>query len=206
MGAIFLFSIILGAVFGVFYDVIRILRLMRPNNKKAKSKPKNDNNGKQKNVRLSIVRAGTVLTFVGDALFLSFCGVVFSVFVFYTNDGVFRGFMAVGAIIGFSVYYFTVGRLVMLVSEKIITAVRRAVAFAVSMVAKIMNIILIKPAKIIWKKLILFMLLPILRQIRRSCRLLFGILKVKLIILHEKKYIKTLIKGQNIQKNYQMSY
>ena len=152
------------------------------------------------------IRIGDVLTSLGDIVFLSLCGAIFSVFVFYTNDGRFRAFMAIGAIIGFFSYYFTVGRLVMLLSEKIINAVRKVVIFTVSFALGTVKRFLIKPIKFVLSKLFSLICMPIYTFIRRFYRSLFGIFKVKLIILREKKYVKLLIKEQNMQNDYQTSF
>lgn len=214
MGAIFVLSIALGTFFGAMYDLLRILRLMRPEkkDKKTKSKASNNVSGEKTNKSKEHmssgkikIRIGDIVTSLGDIVFLSLCGAIFSVFVFYANDGRFRAFMAIGAIIGFFSYYFTVGRLVMLLSEKIINAVRKVVIFTVSFAFGTVKRFLIKPIKFVLSKLFSLICMPIYTFIRRLYHSLFGIFKIKLIILREKKYVKLLIKEQNMQNDYQMS-
>ena len=68
---------------------------------------------------------------VRDFVFLSFCGVAFSVFIYYTNDGNVRFAAVVGTLIGFSACYFTVGRLI-----------RRCAVFILNVFYKLINILL----------------------------------------------------------------
>lgn len=107
MGRVFLMSVLLGASFGLCYDVLRIFR-------HAVGLPKK--------------KAFTVIHSVEDFLFIVFFGICFSVFVYYTNDGILRLFMFIGLAIGFYVYSVTVGRAVIAAADMIIRFVRRAFA------------------------------------------------------------------------------
>ena len=66
----------------------------------------------------------SVFVFLGDLLWLPTVGGLFSVFVYWQNDGVFRLYMLVSAIIGFVLYYHTVGRLVLLAAETVALVLR----------------------------------------------------------------------------------
>ena len=68
---------------------------------------------------------------VRDFVFLSFCGVAFSVFVYYTNDGNIRFIAIFGTLVGFAACYFTVGRIV-----------RRCTVLILNVFYKLINILL----------------------------------------------------------------
>lgn len=68
---------------------------------------------------------------IRDIVFLLCCGIAFSVFVYYTNDGNVRFTAVVGALVGFVACYFTVGRII-----------RRLSVFMLNMICKLLNILL----------------------------------------------------------------
>jgi hypothetical protein len=108
-----LYAFALGAALGVFYDVLRIFRLLlglRPN---AKETPR---------VKLPLVGAvgrpgrgggffAAAVTFVCDVLFFAVATAVYNVLVFHAANGQNRWFFTLAAIAGFAVYLLTVGRL-----------------------------------------------------------------------------------------------
>ena len=160
MGKIFVFSLLLGAVFGAFYDVVRILRLMR-------AKPN--------------MRIWNIVGAVGDTLFIIFFSLCFSVFVYYTNDGIFRAFMIIGVFCGFFGYYFTVGRLVIRTSEKIIRIIRRFSSFVFRTLMKPVRKIFL----FIWVKIIY----PIIFALRMLGYSLYGFFYAKTSVCRERKYL-----------------
>ena len=155
MGSSFLLSVLLGVFFGLCYDPLRILRILRREKKGVFFK---------------------VLTTIEDFLLLSTYGAFFSIFVFAVNDGVLRGFMLLGTLLGFLIYYFTVGRLVMAVSERIISFVRRAVRFVARILYKPLKITLVFVynksirllLRLVLKVYIYFISLPLARRRLRS--------------------------------------
>jgi len=56
----------------------------------------------------------TAVCFITDLLFWFILSITSVLFLFFFNDGIFRWFFAMGAIFGFSVYYLSVSRLVLL--------------------------------------------------------------------------------------------
>ena len=129
-GVLFFWAILLGAVWGVVYDMFRVIRIARgascpadnyaavkrlravrlklPElNRSKRKKGKPEKSGKAK---LHITE--TALVFIEDLLFTLACGLSFIIFVFSANSGMFRWFLLVGAAAGFCAYYFTVGKLV----------------------------------------------------------------------------------------------
>lgn len=79
-------SCLLGAVIGVAYDVLRVLRLMLPHN--------------------------SFLVAAEDIGFLGLCAVALTAFSNAAARGEMRLYFAVGSVLGFTLYFFTVGRAV----------------------------------------------------------------------------------------------
>jgi len=102
-GIVFLFSCIVGASLGAFYDVFRIIRIAF--------------NSKW----LSI--------FFQDLIFCIFSAVSIILLIFYTNSGTVRWFSLLGCFMCFVLYHLTVGRLIMFVSKKIIDFIRKVLRF-----------------------------------------------------------------------------
>ena len=126
-----LYAFALGASLGAFYDVFRVLRLMlglRPNAKEVPA------------VRLPLVgefgaakkRQGffaTAFTVLCDLLFFAVATVVYDVLVFHAAYGQNRWFLTLAALLGFFVYFFTVGKLVMRASGLICFALSALLAY-----------------------------------------------------------------------------
>lgn len=95
---IFLLSCVLGMWTGVIYDVFRIIRIAFP--------------------------TGKWILFAEDTLFV-FVAMAFTfLFDVHFLNGYLRGFVIVGEILGFIIYYFTVGVVVFKCSKKLIFAIK----------------------------------------------------------------------------------
>ena len=101
--AVFLHALFLGVILGCFYDVFRITRIA------------------------FLVPA--VLVLVEDLLFFLLSSIVLFGFMLERSYGQIRWFILLGVILGWVLYYFTLGSLVMKCSAKIIDLVRRFLAF-----------------------------------------------------------------------------
>lgn len=125
------YSVILGLIFGGLYDIIRIIYVLcgiasyRGQTAQMKS-------GK--------------LPFVLFALFdfsYALCvTVLYSIFDYWTENGRFRFFILISVAVGFFIYYNTIGRAVMLVSETVAAWLK-----------KIFTYLVIKPLTFIGQKL-----------------------------------------------------
>ena len=105
----FVYSLIVGAAIGVYYDVFRIIRIVLPKS--------------------------VVLIFFEDLIFCLSAGAIMSVFIFNAGFGIVRGYAVLGAGIGFTVYYLTIGKLVYRLSELIIDFLRKALRFIAGLIA-----------------------------------------------------------------------
>ena len=96
---LFLESILLGMVLALIFDVFRILRIG--------------------------AELPSAVILVQDIVFFIICAVVTYFFMLKTTYGQVRGFILIGEVIGFTVYYFTIGRLVISASKVIIAVIKR---------------------------------------------------------------------------------
>lgn len=91
---VFAKALLLGASLGLFYDVFRILRIA--------------------------IKSHSIIIFFEDILFFVLAAILTFLFIFNVNSGVVRWFIFLGIIVGFALYYITVGKLVIKISEIII--------------------------------------------------------------------------------------
>ncbi len=113
-----LFAFLFGVAVGILYDLYRVLlvlfSLLTP--KAAPSMPESLPLLPQKwllrrSGRMGI-RARAVLLFLCDTLFAMLAGGLFCVFLYAENDGIFRLYLLLGAVLTFSLYLLTVGKIV----------------------------------------------------------------------------------------------
>lgn len=91
---LFFTSILLGASLAAVYDIFRILRIAIP--------------------------SGSLLIAIEDIFYFLFCTFVTFTFILRTNEGMVRSYILLGEIIGWVLYYLTLGNLVISFSRKII--------------------------------------------------------------------------------------
>lgn len=122
----FLYAIMTGCVLGVVLDFIRISRVLFGIASYTGQKTKLLHHsfpliGTIKTTVWSheLSRLKIFLFFIGDLLFFVLSGLVFCVFLYHAASGSFRWFYLFGALIGFSAYYASVGRIVVMCSETI---------------------------------------------------------------------------------------
>lgn len=110
-----LYSVAVGILLGMLYDVVRVSRMMLGLRPGAAETPHPSlplvGNVVRDRVRGRIFSA--VFVFVGDILYFMAATAVYVVFVFHAGNGDNRWFFSLGALCGFLAYFFTVGRLVM---------------------------------------------------------------------------------------------
>lgn len=113
---LFFLSCAAGAVFGIYYDFFRTLRLTVPHH--------------------------SFFVLIEDVIFLMTYGIFLSSFASAEARGELRGYYVLGGIIGFTLYYFTIGKFVMGFMRKIL-----------GLLKGLLNILL-KPTKKIWSKVV----------------------------------------------------
>ena len=104
--ALFLYSVVAGAVISVIYDVFRIFRIAIPH--------------------------AAAVTLIEDLLFCACTFCVVNGFNMLFNNGVFRAYVGIGMVLGFVLCRFTVSALIILQAKiiiKIVKAVLRIILF-----------------------------------------------------------------------------
>ena len=139
-----LYSFLFGGVVGVLNDLHRLTRILlgvRYSQKRFERLYQ----ARLPLVGRSVGEIGTggfrrialpVLLFLQDVLLFSFAAVGVAVLNFYFNHGQFRIYTVVAVLLGFLLYYFTVGKLVMLFSEGIVCLLRMALTIFLFLVTR----------------------------------------------------------------------
>ncbi len=128
-----LYGAAVGVLLGIVYDVFRILRIaVEPSNRLRLLNIITDKKtADEKKPYGETVR--TVIIAIEDIIYSIICAVVISVMIFHINSGHPRWFILLGTALGFFVYYFTVGKIVMLFSSYIILFVRTVFMFVMKL-------------------------------------------------------------------------
>lgn len=114
-------------------------------------------------------RLRAVFVFLTDVLFCLLSSFLFSLFVYWQNDGEFRAILLVGAALGFAVWHITLGRLIVAASE--------TVAFFLRVLAFYLFLLVRVPV------------LLLLRSLWRVARLIFTLLRRLTSALYERLYL-----------------
>lgn len=118
----FALSFPLGILYGVIYDVIRFIRVVLYVDVRSPFSA-----ARRKSVHAWFAWGVCAL---GDLCFFAVAAVLMCVFFFLTGDGRVRGYVLVGAFLGFLLYYHTVGRLFIGICAALAALFRRAVRAA----------------------------------------------------------------------------
>lgn len=105
----FLLSCGFGFLLGVLYDVFRLVRMAWFSQK--------------------------AVVFFQDVLYFTVCACLTFVFMLAMNYGEVRGYVILGEILGWIIYYYSAGAMVFRVSGKIVGACRKAAAFSFSAIS-----------------------------------------------------------------------
>lgn len=123
------YSLILGLIFGGIYDIIRIVHILCGIASYT---------GETRGMKRGIVPF--TIFFLLDTAYLFTLTCIFSVFLYAVNNGGFRFYLLAAVLVGMVFYFFTAGRVVMLLSEAIVRFLRR-----------IFTLIVVKPLRFIFR-------------------------------------------------------
>lgn len=141
------YSIIVGLALGVLYDCMRISRLFltlpasptSPKYYRMLSKFKLFRKSGQVAAEISDEAdnmsfrvndfAVGIVSFFEDLLFFIVSAFIMTVFIFHANNGSVRGFALIGALFGFIIYLFSIGRLTLFSGELIVFLIREVLAW-----------------------------------------------------------------------------
>ncbi|MBE6538988.1 MAG: hypothetical protein E7671_05950 [Ruminococcaceae bacterium] len=153
------FAFLLGIGFGVLYDVFRITRVMAGVEYAGIGKKSTDRlysikypfigklEKKEGKIRKRFLH---LFVGIGDIIFCLIIGVAFSIFLYYSNDGIFRWQAAAAGFLGFFLYYRTLGTLVIYFAEIIcifLKIIIKILLYAIAFPFRIMYNILVKVSK-----------------------------------------------------------
>lgn len=118
--AFFLWSIVFGLFAGAFFDIFRIMRIARRSVVNLK--------------RFSLfLRLGDgILCFLSDVVYWLVLAVGYSVFIYRWAGGRFRIGSLLCVAAGFLIWHYTLGRLVILLADRIISLIRLVIGFILS--------------------------------------------------------------------------
>ena len=117
----FLYATVLGLSLGLFYDAIRLVRMLLGVSYRGRFAlgvfcrlaDSVRERASALRTRYPILRAFLrVIDFLLDVLFFTFSGIALALFLYVVSDGVFRFLFLIGAVLGFYLYRKTVGRIV----------------------------------------------------------------------------------------------
>ena len=111
------YSLILGAILGAFFDLMRISRVFLSLKGEAKA------------VSMVSETVLTVVSFIEDIVFFTVSAAAIVVFCFHANGGSARSFILLGSLGGFFLYLSTLGRLTRLISHALANLIYRLLAF-----------------------------------------------------------------------------
>ncbi len=119
-----LYSAVFGVVMSLIYTLIKILRITVGVTKGKKIKLKL--HGPWRSVHLPKCKGLLSVIFVHiiDILYLIFAAVAFCIFVFAFNHGRIRWYLLLSALAGFVAWYYSLGKVIMYVSEYIVYVVK----------------------------------------------------------------------------------
>ncbi|MBQ9121205.1 MAG: spore cortex biosynthesis protein YabQ [Clostridia bacterium] len=144
-----LWAVLVGACLGSVYDLVRLSRAF------VGVRYTNRFSSRLSRIRLPLIGTAekeprplrkrgefflNLYIAAGDVLFFLISAVTVTVFLYHVNNGVFRWYLAFGIGAGFFLYYITVGKVVVAVSE--------VVAFALRAILRYLRYFLVRP--VVW--------------------------------------------------------
>ncbi|MEE0970514.1 MAG: spore cortex biosynthesis protein YabQ [Clostridia bacterium] len=163
LGKMTLWAFFLGIAFGIFYDVIRITRVMLGVTYGTAKGSAEFLYSRTYPLIGQIIRKESkakekLLTFIvaaGDVIFCTVMGASFCIFLYYTNDGIFRWQAVAATAIGFFVYYKTIGAIILYFAEIIsifLKILTKILLYAIAFPFRIMYNIVIRMLKAVFGK------------------------------------------------------
>ena len=141
-----LYSVLAGVIFGLLYDVLRISRIFLGINYVNKFTEK------IKDIKLPLIENPMMRTTknreekfkkiavgIGDILYFLIITPIAVVFTYHVNNGSIRWYLVFGMAAGFTLYYFTLGKIIISVSEYIV--------FFIKTVFSYLSYLIIRPIK-----------------------------------------------------------
>ena len=155
------YALLCGVAMGILYDVLRLSRVML-GYRYISSRSAIINNGftqrfRNKNsIDISQKALFRVILFFEDVFFVCIYAILFELLLFYGNSGEFRIVFLIAILLGFFVYYFSLGRITILFFEVWVIYLRSLIGYALYYVLLPIRFITRKMLDIL-KKIIAFL-------------------------------------------------
>lgn len=131
----FLYSVLVGVLYGIIYDFFRITRIIITGrtghskltlffDKALHRIPNVKTSYKSSPIKSLIRKFYFVFVFFEDVLFFVISALIMTVFLYQVNYGQLRLYLYAGAVLGFFVYYNTLGRLCTFISGVVVSMVK----------------------------------------------------------------------------------
>lgn len=117
-----LFSVMTGAFLGLIYDFFRIIRCLFGIKYGKILFKKIQSSESEKKISKPME---SILMGITDLMYFAAATVIMCIFIYFVNNGIVRWYIYFGAVTGFILYYFTVGRIVISFSSIIAYGIRR---------------------------------------------------------------------------------
>ena len=165
LSLLLVYSLVFGVSVGVLNDINRIVRV-------ALGISHANGASIRRGARKIFGAVAVFVIALQDILLFAYMGIGVVVLNYYLNRGIFRIYSVVAAAVGFVLYYFTLGRVVMFFAERIIRAVR----FVVGLIFRIVT----APARFLFRIL--------WRVVKKLCKKIrFAIAKRKIMRYNKTK-------------------
>ncbi len=135
-----LYSLTVGAFLGILWDAFRIIRIACYGKKKNGVPPPVKLPANEKEVIRALAfkhsqkffSLSGILIFLSDLFFCISASISVILLIFHLNGGQIRGFAILGTFTGFTVYYFTVGKITIIFSDIIIKGIKKLISLILS--------------------------------------------------------------------------
>ena len=201
LGKMVLYAFFLGVGFGVLYDVFRIMRVVVGVEYLGVAKKSTDYLYSRKYPLIGKIERREnkakkyfldIFVGVGDIIYCLFIGGVFCIFLYYSNDGIFRWHALAAASCGFFIYYKTLGAILITFAEIIcvfLKIISKILLFAIAFPFKFMYNIIISILKALFKPIAKFFILRYRRIATKH--------RMKVLLAEAKSgFLENLVKGQ----------
>lgn len=128
-----LYSVIYGLFVSLIYTLIKIVRIATLTDKS----------------KVNSVISEILFIHILDIIYFTFIGVTFSIFVYTFNHGRIRWYLVLGAVFGFWIWYNSIGRLIMFISEYVVRALKSFTSLLIYVIMMPVRL-MIRPLRMLW--------------------------------------------------------
>jgi len=186
----FINAVLLGVIFGIIYDIFRILRISRVPHLVPKGKfynlikiPERKKAKQRKNLLLF---SDILITFAEDIAFWIIVSIGEILFMYHVNGGVVRVYFILCTFLGAAFYFFTIGKITMYFSVRIIFLIRCLLYWCFYIIIYPIRLVLL-----LFKKTVLFIanitVVPIAKALKKRHLNIYSKKRMLRILTQSKK-------------------